>query len=90
MRAGLGFYKHKMRGTYDRIPGDTDVLITHGPPRGILDLPTNANGVHVGDGELATALFRIQPQIHAFGHIHEGHGVVHKFMPLDTFMKVME
>ncbi len=66
------------------IPDDTDVLITHGPPHGILDeCPEWISGwgrtrgtVHVGCEELAKALERVQPKVHIFGHIHEGAGVL--------------
>jgi Icc-related predicted phosphoesterase len=65
-----------------KIPSDTDVLITHGPPKGTLDLcpahPARFRGemVNVGCEHLATALERVQPKIHIFGHIHEGYGIV--------------
>ena len=54
------------------IPDDTDVLITHGPPKGILDV--TREGLHVGDPELTQALIRVRPKVHAFGHIHEACG----------------
>lgn len=54
------------------IPDDTDVLITHGPPKGILDL--TVEGLHVGDPKLTQALVRVRPRVHAFGHIHEDYG----------------
>lgn len=53
------------------IPRDTDILITHGPPDGILD--TNIAGRHVGCVDLKDHVTQIKPKIHAFGHIHE-HG----------------
>jgi len=60
------------------IPDDTDVLITHGPPHGILDTcphwPPNGTDVHVGCEELSKALARIKPKVHVFGHIHESYG----------------
>jgi Icc-related predicted phosphoesterase len=56
---------------WDQIPRDTDVLITHGPPDGILD--TNIAGRHVGCVDLRDHVNEIKPKIHAFGHIHE-HG----------------
>ncbi len=31
-------------------------------------------GAHVGDALLRKHVLRAQPRIHAFGHIHEGHG----------------
>lgn len=58
---------------YKRIADDTDVLITHTPPYGILDkLPTKEN---VGSQALEDAVRRIKPAIHIFGHIHCGHGI---------------
>jgi metallophosphoesterase superfamily enzyme len=55
------------------IPGDTDVLITHGPPFGILDLTPEAE--NVGCHDLSHALKRVRPQLHVFGHIHHSHGI---------------
>ena len=57
---------------WDLIPTDTDVLITHGPPHGILDLTTI--GLYSGCKELKKKVFEIQPKLHVFGHIHEGYG----------------
>ena len=56
-----------------KIPSDTDVLITHGPPYGILD--RIYNGEHVGCEDLRAALTRVRPKIHVFGHVHESYGV---------------
>lgn len=56
------------------IPSDTDVLITHGPPLGVLDLC--ADGRRVGCEALAAELSsRLRPRLHVFGHIHEAYGV---------------
>ncbi|HYW54792.1 MAG TPA: metallophosphoesterase family protein [Candidatus Elarobacter sp.] len=62
------------RAAWSRIPHDTDVLITHGPPRGILDLTSPAEE-HAGCPYLLDAV-RERPAIraHVFGHIHEGYG----------------
>ena len=49
-----------------------DVMMTHGPPMGILD--TTTTGVHVGCDHLLRAARRAKPQLHCFGHIHEGWG----------------
>jgi len=57
---------------WDTIPADTDVLITHGPPHGILD--RTKQGDLAGCRELGMALARVNPQIHLFGHIHEAYG----------------
>lgn len=62
-----------IRQHWNKIPADTDVLLTHGPAFGILDLCTH--GERVGCEELLQTLLRVQPKIHAFGHIHEGYGI---------------
>ena len=53
-------------------PNDTDVLVTHGPPLGILD--RTVHGEDVGCEDLARAVERVRPRLHVFGHIHESHG----------------
>ena len=60
---------------YDSIPEDTDVVITHGPPLGVLDeVSAYRNTKNRGCPVLAEAINRINPKIHIFGHIHEGYG----------------
>ena len=54
-----------------RIPEDTDVLVTHGPPHGILDA---VRGELVGCADLLQALERVRPRLHVCGHIHESYG----------------
>lgn len=54
------------------IPTNTDVLITHGPPFGILD--QTDRGEPVGCEELKKELHRVRPKLHVFGHIHEAYG----------------
>jgi Icc-related predicted phosphoesterase len=56
---------------WDKIPQDTKVLITHGPPMGILDRVWNDI---VGCADLTNAVARIKPKVHVFGHIHCGYG----------------
>ena len=57
---------------YEKIPGDTNVLITHFPPYGILDFDDDRNW---GSEELLTAVSKLSPQAHLFGHIHKSHGI---------------
>ena len=60
---------------WDMIPDDTDVLITHGPPWGLLDQIRPGRKVeHLGCGELLKAVRRVKPKLHVFGHIHGGYG----------------
>lgn len=49
-----------------------DVVMTHGPPMGVLD--EVRNGDHVGCEHLLRAMRRCRPKLHCFGHIHEGWG----------------
>lgn len=62
-----------LRRVWDKIPDGTDVLVTHGPPFGVLD--RTYDGRPVGCEELRAALARVRPRLHVFGHIHEGAGV---------------
>jgi len=63
------------RMLYSQIPDDTDVVITHGPPYGILDHSPCLN-FHQGCRELRDAVLRVKPLLHVFGHIHGVHDVV--------------
>lgn len=56
---------------YANIPDDTDILITHTPPFGILDFDDNIN---YGSEELLSRISVVQPRLHLFGHIHSQHG----------------
>lgn len=61
------------------IPDDTDILVTHGPPNGILDLiPPHyyreGQSPHVGCEELLKRVIEVNPKIHVFGHIHHSYG----------------
>lgn len=59
---------------WDLIPEGTDVLITHGPPKFILDAVIR-DSENVGCPTLRDQIFfRIKPKVHVFGHIHEGYG----------------
>ena len=58
---------------WDQIPNGLDLLITHGPPRGILDQVV-PGGEHLGCEELRKAVEAKKPRIHIFGHIHGGAG----------------
>jgi len=51
---------------------DVDIVMTHGPPREVLDLTTRNH--NAGCPHLLRAVHRAKPRIHCFGHIHEGWG----------------
>ncbi len=61
------------QGIWDLIPTGIDILITHFPPFGIGDL--TRRGSHFGSKDLFTAIRRIKPKYHIFGHIHENYGM---------------
>ncbi|KAJ7698568.1 Metallo-dependent phosphatase-like protein [Mycena rosella] len=50
----------------------TDILLTHGPPRNILDF-TNTKD-RAGCAALSARLPELKPKLHVFGHIHEARG----------------
>ena len=70
------FMEDAMSGDYDRniqkIPNETDILITHQPPKGILDCSAN---IHYGDSTLLQIVLKTKPKFHLFGHIHKAYGI---------------
>lgn len=60
------------------IPEDTDILITHGPPYGIMDKGRDFD--HVGCEILARKVQQLPKlKAHVFGHIHSGYGSLDPF-----------
>jgi Icc-related predicted phosphoesterase len=63
-----------LRAVWAKIPEDTNILVTHGPPFGILDT------ISPGQEELGCKDLRSRVQclkqlkLHCFGHIHGGYG----------------
>ena len=53
-----------------KVPLETDILVTHVPPKFHLD-------AGLGDENLLREMTRIKPQMHIFGHIHVGRGQDH-------------
>ena len=53
-----------------------DIVLTHGPPMGVLD--RTLSDEPVGCANLLKAVKRCRPRLHAFGHIHEGFGGVRR------------
>ena len=58
-----------------QIPDGTDILITHGPPLGILDHAPHSQRKE-GCPELLKAVLEGRPRLHVFGHIHAGYGTL--------------
>lgn len=68
----------KIKAHWDKIPTNTNILVTHGPPYGILDIVPFANGTpkeRVGCHDLLNRLIDLPDlKMHIFGHIHHSHG----------------
>lgn len=62
----------EIRSHWARIPAGLDLLVTHGPPRGLGD--RMVLGAHVGCDELLARVREVAPRAHVFGHIHEAAG----------------
>ena len=61
----------KQEQLYAAIPEDTDVLVTHAPPYGILD---RDGSILYGSRELLERVRVIHPRLHLLGHIHKSYG----------------
>ncbi|MBX7169824.1 MAG: metallophosphatase domain-containing protein [Pyrinomonadaceae bacterium] len=69
---------------WKQIPLNTDILITHGPPNGILDeVPRKYSIENTGCEELRKRVETLAEfgnlKLHLFGHIHCGYGQMEKF-----------
>ncbi|GAB6148275.1 metallophosphoesterase family protein [Stetteria hydrogenophila] len=53
--------------------GPVDVLVTHHPPRGVVDRVFT--GIHAGLEEVKELIEELKPRVHLCGHIHEARGV---------------
>lgn len=62
----------RVENDFMNIPVDTDVLVTHQPPKDILDL---SGEIHYGDSFLNQRIIQVRPRLHLFGHIHKAHGI---------------
>lgn len=95
---GVGWAFNKNRGDeinkyWMNIPKNTDILLTHTPPYGILDvIPEHFKryideDVHRGCEDLLNRLPSLtQLKIHAFGHIHENNGYILKPVSIQRFV----
>jgi Icc-related predicted phosphoesterase len=68
------FFKQEaeLKTIWTEIPANTDVLITHSPPAGILDV--SSKGMALGCQWLCKALDDLALKLHCFGHVHAGSG----------------
>jgi predicted MPP superfamily phosphohydrolase len=62
---------------WEKIPLDTDILVTHGPAEHILDFAPQG-GYNVGCHDLIKRIEIVKPKLHVFGHIHNGYGELNR------------
>lgn len=78
----------KLTPIYDLIPNDTNILISHGPPKGILDSSVSPSNVleQCGCKELSNRIKYLKDlKLVAFGHIHSrGYCINHGIRILDN------
>lgn len=69
-------YEKDLSKIYKLIPKDVQVLLTHGPAKGLLDFVERVGGGHVGAVALRDRIKKLPKlKYHIFGHIHCGAGV---------------
>lgn len=59
---------------FSDIPMDTDIVVCHGPPRGVGDIPGHRPKEHVGSAALTQRLLEVRPELFVCGHIHGSYG----------------
>ena len=69
--------RDKIHVHWEKITEDVQVLITHGPPFGILDKVIGRNDP-LGCESLLEHVNRVKPKIHVFGHVHSGRNIFEK------------
>ncbi|EGO60592.1 hypothetical protein NEUTE1DRAFT_97760 [Neurospora tetrasperma FGSC 2508] len=69
-----GFQYTKSQGHVFDIGYTADVVITHGPPLGVLDVTASDAKIRAGCPLLFAAVAMARPRLHCFGHVHAGWG----------------
>ncbi|KAI1032903.1 hypothetical protein LB504_006551 [Fusarium proliferatum] len=54
------------------IPKGIDLVVTHGPPHGVMDMAPERQ--RIGSPQLFSAIAKAQPRINCFGHVHGSWG----------------
>jgi Icc-related predicted phosphoesterase len=71
--------RHKLNEYWNNIPNNTDILVVHGPPKGILDLSWNRNNTleYCGCRSLRNHILnRLKLKYCLFGHIHNCEDII--------------
>lgn len=68
--------EEKLEEMYAKVPEDTNILLTHTPVYGIMDVSTRYEHVHAGSVSLLNRIQNLKHlKYHVCGHIHEGYGI---------------
>jgi Icc-related predicted phosphoesterase len=73
--------RHKLDRMWDKIIDiDTDIIINHGPPKGVLDISFDRNGnmERCGDKSLMNRVIEVRPKLVLFGHIHNCEDIINQ------------
>lgn len=64
--------RDKLHDLWTSIPDDTNIVVTHGPAKGVLDLSFDKQGVleRCGCAALKKRILNLEPKLFLFGHIH--------------------
>ena len=77
---GWAFNKRrdKLHDVWKQIPDDTDIVVVHGPPKGILDLAYHQLNCleFCGDEALRKRMYLLNPKLCLFGHIHNNDDII--------------
>lgn len=70
--------RDKLHDLWQTIPEDSDMVIVHGPPKGVLDLSYNREGIleFCGCTALKKRMLQIQPRLMCYGHIHSCEDII--------------
>lgn len=70
--------RDKLHKVWQSIPEDTDIIVVHGPPKGIMDLSYNINrNIDMcGCSALKKRILDIEPKLFLSGHIHNNKDII--------------
>lgn len=78
----FGYEPNEASQLWDKIPLDTDIVVTHTPPKYHCDERKDRRAV--GCEVLRNTLWRVRPRLAVCGHVHEGRGVERVCWDLDV------
>ena len=70
--------RDKLYDVWKSIPSNSDIVVVHGPPKGVLDFSYNRMNVleSCGCKALKNRMLEIQPTLMCFGHIHNHKDII--------------